>query len=343
MHRRFLIGSLLLFGLLVVTTTAILQNSPAEKSKLPVAVVAGKPIFEEELLGEVEGRLRQLRRQEYDLKRAALDNLIEEKLLTAEAAKRSVTVEKLLEEEVEAKLSEPNDIEVEAFYLAQRDRLNRPYEDVKEQLRRALKDIRRRQVREQFFGRLRAEAEVAILLRPPKTKVDPDPARLRGRPDAPVMIVEFSDFQCPYCRSVQPAIMQVLEKYGDRVTLSYRDFPLHEIHPRAGAAAAAARCAGEQRKFWEFHDALFANFGKLDENNLIEFARGLGLNERAFEACLSSGKYTQQVERDLQEGLRAGVNGTPAFFVNGRPIEGMVPPEYFFRIVDEELAAAQPK
>jgi len=316
-------------------------QSPPGKS--PVAVVAGKPIYDEDLARAAEGRLLQLRREEFDLKRAALDSLIEEMLLEAEAKKRGVSVEELLAKEVDAKLEEPTDADVAAFYQARRERLNRPLEEVREQIRRVLRDARQRELREELLAGLRKEAEVSIFLLPPRSEVSADPARVRGRREAPVVIVEFSDFQCPYCRGVQGALRQLLARYEGRVQHAFRDFPLDDIHPQAQKAAEAARCAAERGKFWEYHALLFEHFGKLGRDTLLAHARMLGLPAEEFSACLDTGKYEDAVRQDVEDGLRAGVNGTPAFFINGILINGAQPLSAFQRIIEDELAASRPK
>jgi protein-disulfide isomerase len=305
--------------------------------------VSGQAIHEQDLQPRMQTQLRQLRNQEYEVKRRALEELVNEKLLEAEAKKRGLTAEQLVAEEVDSRLPTPSDAELEAFYLGQRDRLNRPFAEVKGQLQQGLQQARLQQARQDYVRRLRERADVVILLRPPKVEISHDPARLRGRPDAPITIVEFSDFQCPFCQRAQPALKDVLAKYGERVKLAYRDFPLQQIHPRAQAAAEASRCAADQGKFWEYHDLLFTNFGKLDQAALLGHARTLQLDEGRFESCLSGGKHQAAVEKDAQEGAAAGVNGTPAFFVNGIFLSGAQPASAFEKIIDEELAALERK
>lgn len=148
---------------------------------------------------------------------------------------------------------------------------------------------------------------------------------MQGKPDAPVTIVEFSDFQRPFCQRAQAALNEVLGKYEGRVKLAFRDFPLPQIHAQAQMAAEASRCAGDQGRFWEFHDLLFAKPGKLDKTALLEHARSLKLHEARFESCLSGGTYKAEVEKDAREGGAAGVTGTPAFFVNGIFLSGAPP------------------
>ena len=315
--------------------TSLAQNADTPKPKQPVATVDGQPITDEDLASSVEGQLQPLRNQEYEIKRKALDNLIEQKMLDAAAKKKGLTTEKLLDQEVNSKIPDPSDAELEGYYLGLK--VNRPLAEVKPQLRDAYKQAKMQQARQDYLKALRADSNVVVLLSAPRVEVAHDPARLRGNPKAAVMIVEFSDYQCPYCRSVEPTVKQVLAKYGDKVSLSYRDFPLTAIHSQAMISAEASRCALEQGKFWEYHDQLFTA-SKLEKNDLIEYARNLKLDDKRFESCLTSEKYKADIEKDEQAGRKAGVNGTPGFFINGLEISGAKPKDEFERVIDDELA-----
>jgi len=306
-------------------------------------VVAGQTIYEDDLLPLVQAQLLQLRNQEYEVKSRALENLVNQKLLEAEAKKKGIPIGKLLEQEVDAKAPEPTEEELRAVYLSQKDKLNRPFEEVKAQFQQSLRQSKLQEARQEYLKHLREQAGVSILLRRPKVEVAYDPARLRGSATAPVIIVEFSDFQCPYCRQVQPTLKNLLAKYEGKVSLAYRDFPLREIHPQAQSAAEASRCAGEQGKFWKYHDLLFANPNKLNREGLVEHARNLKLDEKQFDSCVSSTKYKAKIEEDLQEGIRAGVNGTPGFFINGILLSGAQPEAAFERIIQAELATPKDK
>jgi protein-disulfide isomerase len=315
------------------------QSTPTTNAKEAVATVAGQAIYEADLQARLAGRMRELRNQEYQIKTQVLEALINQKLTEIEAAKKGIAADELVRQEVDSKIADPTDGEVEAYYLGQKDRLKRSFEVVKAQLRQNLKQVRIQEARQAFFKALRAKADVTILLRPPRTEVAYDPARVRGNPQAPITIVEFSDFQCPFCQRADGTVKELLSKYKGRVKLAYRDFPLSQIHSRAQEAAEASRCAAEQGKFWEYHDLLFSQFGKLDRPTLVEHARSLKLDAKSFEDCLSSGKHSSEVERDQQEGTEAGVNGTPAFFINGVFLSGAQPAAAFEKIIDEELAA----
>jgi predicted DsbA family dithiol-disulfide isomerase len=304
-----------------------------------VAIVAGQSIHEDDLKPLLQSQSRQAQLQEYEQKSKALENLVNQKVLEAEAKKKGIGLDKLLAEEVDATVPEATDAEVEAFYLGQRDRVNRPFDEVKDQLRPGLRQAKIQRAREVYLEKARARADVAILLRPPLTEVGYDPARVRGNPKAAVTIVEFSDFQCPFCVRAQSTVREVLARYGDRVKLAYRDFPLHQIHPHAQMGAEASRCAGEQGKFWEYHDLLFEAPGQpMDQPALAAQAKKLQLDASKFEACLTAGRHRAAVERDLQDGVTAGVSGTPAFFVNGVLLSGAQPLSAFQKVIDAELA-----
>jgi protein-disulfide isomerase len=321
----------------------VAQTAVPSQLKQPIAVISGQHIYEEELLPLVQRQLLPLQNQEYEIKRAALDRLVAQRLIESEAVSKGVSVEKLLEQEVNAQVGEPTEDEIAAYYLGQQDRIDVPFETIKPQLRQALKQAKLQHARQSYAELLRKKADVAILLKPPRVQVGYDQSRLRGSAAAPVVIVEFSDFQCPYCRNVAPTLKTLLAKYGGRVSLAYRDFPLREAHPQAQQAAEAARCSGEQGKFWEYHDLLYADEAKFDAGSLAGYARGLGLDVQQFTACLASGKFKQAVEEDVQAGSKAGVNGTPTFFINGIFLSGSQPLSAFEKIIEAELAAAQAK
>jgi protein-disulfide isomerase len=334
-HFRF---PALLLASAFFAATCVAQNADSPKSKQAVATVGEQTIYESDLASSAEGQLQQLRSQEYDIKRKALDSLIEQKMLDNAAKAKGITTEQLLHQEVDAKVKEPNDDMVQGFYLAQSGRLNRPLDDaLKTQLRTAIRQSQLQQLRQDFINQLRSDNKVVVLLSPPRVQVAHDPKRLRGNAKAPVMIVEFSDYQCPYCHAVEPTVKAILAQYGDKVSLSYRDFPLSSIHANAMIAAEASRCAEEQGKFWEYHDQLFAG-SSLEKNSLLEYARSLKLDDKQFESCLASEKYKAEIEKDESDGRGIGVSGTPGFFINGIEVSGAKPKEEFTRIIDDELS-----
>lgn len=159
---------------------------------------------------------------------------------------------------------------------------------------------------------------------------------VRGSTGVKVTIVEFSDFQCPYCGNVEPTLRKVLDSYGDKVKLVYKNYPLPS-HENAENAALTALCAKEQGKYWEYHDKLFENQESLKADDLKKYAADLGLNTQDFNSCLENKKYKSQIETDVVEANRVGVRGTPAFFINGRSLYGAQPFEKFQEIIEEDL------
>src|SRR3989338_10732545 len=175
----------------------------------------------------------------------------------------------------------------------------------------------------------------------PTVQVSADDDPVKGDPNSPVEIIEFSDFQCPFCsRWYSDALPQIQKEYIDtgKVKLVYRDFPLSSIHPQATPAAEAAECAKEQGKFWEFHDKIFQNQAAMNDASYKQWAQELGLNTQQFNDCVDKRKYQSEVTKDYQDGQAAGVTGTPSFFVNGINIRGAQPFSAFKTIIDQELA-----
>src|ERR1700688_476740 len=289
-----------LFSVLLLPILSNPQSIESIKKSDAIATVDGQAITEDDLAPLVQGQLRPLRDQEYQIKKKALENLISQKVLEAEAKKKGLTADKLLEQEVDSKVPEATDVEINAVYAVEKDQLNRPLEEVKPQLQQNLKRAKIQIARQEYSARLREQAKIAVLLSAPRVQVTFDPTRVKGNPKARVMIVEFSDFQCPYCGQVEVTLKSVLAKHEGTVALAFRDMPISQIHPFAQGAAEAARCAGEQGKFWEYHDLLFADQGALDRSGLIAKAAKLQLDPQQFEACISSEKYKSQVQEDNQ-------------------------------------------
>jgi len=312
------------------------RPGPAEAPGQPVALVGSAAITEAQVDATIEGQLRELRMREFQLRMQALDELIAQKLIENEAAARGVALPALLKAEVEDKVS-MSDADVNAFYQANKERFGAtPEAEALQQIQARLPPQRQRERRAAWVRELRQKAGVKVLLEPQRVAVDVTGRPIRGNPGAPVTIVEFSDFQCPFCSRARPTVNRVRETYGDRVRVIFRNFPL-QMHAEAQKAGEAAACAGEQGKFWEMHDRLFANQSKLQLAELKGHATALGLNADAFNQCLDSGKHSSDLQKDVAEGAEYGVNSTPAFFINGRPLVGAQPYESFAQLIDDEL------
>jgi protein-disulfide isomerase len=320
-----------------VLLPAVPPVSFAQESQKAIATVDGQPIYEGDLMSVAAQSLLEARKQEYKVKSEALESVIRRQVVVAEAKRRGLRPEELLKQEVDSKVPEPSDAEAKAYYLAARNASTLSFEELKPQLKRLLRSAEIEQARLKYADSLRAKAEIAIYLRPPGVEVAYDPARVKGNPDAPVTVVEFSDFQCPYCRRAHDVLKEVLSKYDGKVKLAYRDFPLSQIHPNAESAAEASRCAGAQGKFWQYHDSLFAEQSKLDKASLTDRAKKLGLDAKAFQRCLDSGEFKEQIQADEQDGQKVGVTGTPGFFVNGVFLSGAQPLAEFEKVIDNAL------
>lgn len=312
------------------------QTPPAASGPDPkvLAVVGGKPITEDDL--NIRGELLQLEQQRYEITSRALDNAIAERLLEAEAARRGVLLETLLESEVHGKVQQPSDQEVEAFYQRQKERIRRPLVEVRLQVAEALKSIQAGQLQDELVASLREKSEVEVRLEPLRVSIELAQAPLRGPADAPVTIVEFSDFQCQFCKQIQPVIQQLRQRYPKQVNWRFKDLPLISIHPAAQSAAEAARCAGEQGKFWEYRDALFQAV-QISVDMHRGVADSLGLDSEPFLACLQSAKYREAVQADSKEAQGLGIGGTPTFVINGIVLSGARPLEEFTRVIEGEL------
>ena len=273
----------------------------------------------------------------FEFMERGLDQLIERKLIELEAESRGVSVEELLDSEIGAKVSEVTDEQVDSFYEENKARIPQPKEQVADQIRQYLGQQRGAQLRSELLTQLRSTYAVSTHLEPMRFEVSSKGSPAKGPEDAPVTIIEFSDFECPFCSRVLPTLEQIAEQYGDQVRIVFRQFPLDNLHPRARKAAEASLCADEQGKFWEMHDRMFANQRQLGVDDLKRQAGELGLDSEAFAECLDSGRFAAQVEEDLQAGQRVGVSGTPAFVINGRFLSGAQPFEAFAKVIDDEL------
>jgi protein-disulfide isomerase len=273
----------------------------------------------------------------YTARRAALDEIIANRLFDEEAKTLRLDRSALIEKEITSKIPAVTESDVADWYRANQSRVQgATLDQVRTPIRNYLTQERMQTVRTQYIAILKQKTPVRIALEPPRQRFASNVSPARGPEKAPVEIIEFSDFQCPFCLRADPTVRQVLSTYGDRIRFVYRHYPLPN-HPNARPAAEAAACAAEQDKFWAFHDKLFAEQGRLSDADLKQHAAGLGLDAPKFTACVDGHKTKAKVDEDIEAGRDAGVDGTPAFFINGRVISGAQPFETFKRIIDEEL------
>jgi len=269
----------------------------------------------------------------YELRSTALDDMINERLLEEAAAPLGLTPDELVRQETEKQTS-VGDEEVLAFYEENKERMGEvAFEEVKPRIQRHLEQQRQQTAGAEYLQALRAKASVEVYLDVPRVEVEAKGPSL-GPDDAPVTIIEFSDYRCGYCRKVEPVVRQLLERYPSELRLVSRHYPLNQV---SRGAAEAAACANEQGRFWEFHGKLFASGGKLDAESLQEYASDVELDLEAFQICVDERRFQADIEADLVAGREAGVSGTPAFFVNGIPIKGARPLDAFVAVIEKEL------
>jgi len=324
----------LFFVCILLRTTEVFAKGDA------LAEVDGEAITADEIAKSIGAPLSKLEEQIYTLKRRALDAFIAYKLLGKEAAKRGMSPQALLEAETR-NVEAVTEQEIEGIYRQQKAQLKGDETTAKEQIRRQLQALKIAARERAFVDQLRTQSVVVVNLKPPtpfRVELNIEGAPFKGPATAPVTIVEFQDFHCPFCQRVQPTLLQLAARYGDRIRLVYRDFPIDSLHPQARSAHEAARCANAQGRFWAYHNALYSKSPKATPEDLKAIAKQIDVEMEAFDACLNARTYRTAVQKDIDEGTRVGVTGTPTFFINGRVISGAEPLESFTRIVDEELA-----
>jgi protein-disulfide isomerase len=281
--------------------------------------------------------------QLYEGRRGALEAIVAEILIDQAAKAKGLDPDKFTEAELARRVQPVTEGQVVAFYQENQAQMQgRALAAMSPAIRRYLEEQQRDAAYRALVNELRASGpRIEMVLDAPRYDVEiaPDDPAL-GRADAPVTLIEFSDFQCPFCLRVMPTLKRLREAYGDRVRIVWKDFPLTSIHPQAFRAAEAGQCAREQGKFWEYHDRLFANQQALEPEFLKKYAAEVGLDTTTFNSCLDTAKYAERVQAQMGIGNALGVSSTPAVFINGRLVSGAHPYETFTAVIDEELARA---
>jgi protein-disulfide isomerase len=332
---------------LLVLLVACSSSAQPQRQQLPTDVVATIGDLKV-TLAEVDDRaLKQsadafagmtLSQALYEARRGALEEIVGSSLIDREAKALGLEPFMLTKGEIASKVTPPSDDDVNAWYQTNQARVQgASIDQVREPIRQLLTQERTRDARLKYLDTLKAKTSVRLMLEPPRVAVGAAGRPVRGNASAPIEIIEFSDFECPFCQRATPTVMQVLSTYGDRVRLVYRHYPLSN-HPNARPAAEASACAAAQDKFWPYHDRLFESPNKLGADDLKRHAAELGLDAAKFNACVDARTFQEQVDADIAAANEAGISGTPLFLVNGRPLEGAQPFAAFQRVIDEELA-----
>ncbi len=261
------------------------------------------------------------------------DRLLDSKALALEAKARHKDADALL---AAIKVDAVTEREAHDYYEANKERTTLSYEQLQKQISQFLADQHNSDAKRHFYDGLRAKYSIVSLLEPYRLPVDATGPAL-GKQSAPVTVVEFADFQCPYCRQAEATVHAILAKHPDEVRLVFRQLPLASVHPNAISAARTSVCADRQGKFWPMHDALYSDQSALSDAGLKETAQRMGLDMDKWAACMSDAATTHSIETDLRAADQLNISTTPFFLVNGRPIKGSVAVNQFEAIITEEL------
>src|ERR1041384_7120993 len=294
-------------------------NSPSLNPNSVVATIAGQPVTAALMIERLKPIIYNIRIDAYELTRQRVDRLIDDMLLLDEAKRRQIGPEDIVRAEISDKVKTPTEEEVAKFYSENKARITGDLNSVRNQVASYLQNESQQRLEKDLSARLRKGADIRWLFTEPaqpvqNISVDDDPAR--GDANAPVTIVEFTDFQCPACAAMNPVLEEVLKSYGNKVRFVVRDFPLN-MHDNARKAAEAANAANAQGKFFEYIAVLFKNQKALDVPSLKKYASDLGLDRARFDAALDRGTYAAEVQKDVTDGEMYGVGSTPTIFVNG--------------------------
>ena len=321
------------------TASAPPPASSQADAQTVVARVDGQAITMKDLDARVAGEIQRLRDQEYEARRNALDEMVSEKLIDAQAAKQGLSRDEFLRREIDGKVKRPTPEEVARLYEQNKDRVGgRTLAQVTPDIEQSLMKQQVADRAQVFMAELRSRSKVEVTLPQPRADVPiPAEARTMGPERAPVTIVEFSDYLCPYCQRAQSVVDEVLGRNPGKVRFVHRDFLLGR--PRSMAVARAAQCAADQGKFWEYRHGLLVGPGDWSDQDLIRRAEPLRIDRSSFQACLTSDKHDKAITASSEEGSRLGVNSTPTFFINGRRVTGVRTSQQFQEIIDSELRA----
>jgi len=310
-------------------------SDPSASPDTPLVEIDGQKLTMGDFEKKVPSGLFHARNTFYEAEKKHLEDLINETLLEHAAQKEHLTIAQLLEKHVNSTIGpDPSEDTLRVYYEGIDN--PPPFEQVKDQILKNIRDKRMAKAKAAYIKALRAEAHVNVLLAPPRANVSMKDTPVRGPVDAPVMIVEYADYECPYCQQTQPILDKIEKDFKGKVAFAYKDTPL-PMHAHAQKASEAALCAMDQGKYWEMHD-MFYSTRQLDMPKLKEDARMLKLDTAAFEKCLDTGAKASIVNGNLTEGQGYQLQGTPSFFINGRFFSGGLSYDQMKAVIDEEIA-----
>ena len=337
--KKSISTAFLMFSGVLILAGADSGAGPIPNGNLVLVEVDGVKLTLADFEAKRPAGLFQARNNFYEAERKAVDEFVNEYLVNREAQKEGTTAADLLERHVNGEgFKTPSEETLRVYYEGVDT--TESYEAVRDKIVEAIRTRRLAKARNAYLKKLRDQAKVSFLIAPVRAAISMKDTPLRGSPDAPVVVVEFADYECQFCQQIQPVLDKVLADYKGKVAFAFKDFPL-PMHANAQKAAEAAHCAQVQGKYWEFHDLLFST-RQFEISRLKENARGLKLNVESFDKCLDSGERADTVKKQFEESQALGLPGTPAFFVNGRLINpnGTVSYDTLRQLIEEELAAS---
>jgi protein-disulfide isomerase len=340
--------------LLVVTALAIViiacqkeaNSKPnfifkAAPSQDVVAAVGNDKIMEQDLVKGIESDLYEAEMKVYEIKYAKLQGMLLEKFMNQDPDKKGLSNDEFLDKYI-AKNIKVSDADVEKFIKERQIPKDQVNPEIKTRIVEFLTVEAKKSAVDKWISEKTKKNPVEIYIKKPTLPmfdVNVGDAPFKGGADAKVTIVEFSDFQCPFCSKGAVILTDLEKKYGNKIKIAFKHYPL-PFHAQARGAAEASMCINEQspKLFWKMHDAMFADQTKLDKDNLVATAKKIGAKEADFKTCVESGKFKARIDADVAEGGKIGIKSTPTFFVNGKLISGAQPIEVFSDVIDEELA-----
>ncbi|MBP9681243.1 MAG: DsbA family protein [Bacteriovorax sp.] len=311
----------------------------------PAAGVAAKigeeQILDKDLNNGIESDLYEAEMKVYEIKFGKLQAMLLEKFMNQDPNKKGLSNDEFLNKFI-AKEIKISDAEIEKFIKERQIPKEQVNGEIRERIKQFLEVEAKKVAVDKWIAEKTKKTPVEVYIAKPQRPVfdvNVKDAPFKGSSDAKVTIVEYSDFQCPFCSKAANVVGELEKKYGNKIKIAFKNYPL-PFHSQARLAAEAALCANEQnaKYFWKMHDAMFADQTKLGKEDLMATAKKIGLKEADFKSCLDSSKHKAVIDNDMAEGQKIGIKSTPTFFINGKLVSGAQPIEVFSEVIDEELA-----
>ncbi|MDD4976523.1 MAG: thioredoxin domain-containing protein [Bacteriovorax sp.] len=306
-----------------------------------VASIGSEQILEKDLEAGIESDVYDAEMKVFEIKFGKLQAMLLEKFMNQDPNKKGLTNDEFLNKYI-AKDVKVTDAEIEKFIKERQIPKDQVNPEIRERIKQYLEVESKKLAVDKWIADKTKKTPVEVYLKKPQRPVfdvNTKDAPFKGGSDAKVTIVEYSDFQCPFCSKAAVTVAELEKKYGNKVKVAFKNYPL-PFHSQARLAAEAALCANEQsaKLFWKMHDAMFADQSKLDKDNLIASAKKIGVKEAEFKTCLEATKFKAVIDADMAQGQKLGIKSTPTFFINGKLVSGAQPVEVFSEVIDEELA-----